>query len=120
MTKSTDSSLIEDTEIPPEELVEDLVEDQPRVVERGPLTVVVDSEQANDPAEIFGDLPFDVDHRVEPELLEGSRELARTNHRIVDSAAVMWQAFFSRLSIRLLHNFAIVFVDFVLHTQYSE
>ena len=28
MTKSTDSSLIEDTEIPPEELVEDLVEDQ--------------------------------------------------------------------------------------------
>jgi RNA polymerase nonessential primary-like sigma factor len=28
MTKSTDKSLIEDTEIPPEELVEDLVEDQ--------------------------------------------------------------------------------------------
>ena len=28
MTKSTDKSLIEDTEIPPEELVEDLVEAQ--------------------------------------------------------------------------------------------
>ena len=28
MTKSTDKSLIEDTEIPPEELVKDLAEDQ--------------------------------------------------------------------------------------------